>query len=702
MLPTQLKQRTKLIDQVSTYLAEKGFYHSLFPSPTSALLLSTISLDTFKPSFIDTWHGELSIPLPNGKTTKIDLLIQIIDWNFVSLPEVYIKGPLCTELQQLIGLAHFLPMPFYNPLVAKDKNSQYYLKCCYSLHNEISLPRKNPIVIFEWLLEQCIKLFNESLIDVNSRNDDIRRDLTIMWEQLSDILHFSEIDFNYSRRAELDNLFIKINNNFKKSEANQPTEELTEQENNLQQHFNTYVLSAYSYVHLIESSTIKYESFNSVVPWKNKEKNTYQKIKTNFLVLKSTSKNESLPSLSIFSKRIFDYQARVHESKNHIVSQDVPILRLIDLIFWLRIWQRSSLKLWKDLFYELFRRSDVDVKTEFFCCLLIDGIPLSFCITLTKPLQQYSKYRDISKEINLLGVTSDLGEINSSSLLAQIGLVPASTINTTAEFIFNRNIKAMKQENLSCRTIVVVGTGAIGGYLAHNLARLGAGSESGELILIDPDDLSADNIGRHILGKNYIGRPKVEALKDQLQSDLPHLNIKTFKNTIEQFIGKKLHGFDLTDADIIFDATAKPSIGELLSEWRLNLDYPQPCLIHIWIRDNGECVQGLLNEPSKKSESLYACRSCLQNAGGVFGTEYDALVGNTPKHAYAACSDFTPYSVSASMSAAALGTDIVLDYVNNMTTPRYRTRYSERWQGNKIISSDAIKATDCPCCSTRQ
>ena len=54
------------------------------------------------------------------------------------------------------------------------------------------------------------------------------------------------------------------------------------------------------------------------------------------------------------------------------------------------------------------------------------------------------------------------------------------------------------------------------------------------------------------------------------------------------------------------------------------------------------------------------------------------------------------------MSAAALGTDIVLDYVNGILSPRYRTRYSERWQGSKIISNDAPKASDCPCCSTPQ
>lgn len=699
MLPTQLKQRTKLINVVNSYLAEQGFDHSLFPTLCSALYLSTITPDTFKPTFIDTWRGELSIPLPNDQTSKVVLIIQITDWNFISLPEVYIKGPLCCELQKLIGLAHFLPMPFYNPLVTKDNTSEYYLKCCYSLHNEISLPRANPIAIFEWLLEQCIKLFNESLIDVNSRDDDIRRDLTIMWEQLSDILHFSEIDFNYSRRTELDSLFLKINKNFEKIEKNQLIDKLTVQESNLLQHFNTYVLSAFTYVHLIESLIIKYESFTSLVPWKIKEKNTYQKIKTHFLVLKSTSEPKPLPSLSIFSKRIFDYQEKVHGSTNHTINQDVPILRLIDLIFWLKVWQKSSLKLWKDLFYELFTYPDIDTKTEFFCCLIIDGIPLSFCIALPQPLKQYSSYKALSKEINLLGGTNNLNQINSSNLLAQIGLIPTSTINTTAEFVFNRNIKAMDQENLSCQTIVIVGVGAIGGYLAHNLARLGAGSESGELILIDPDDLSTDNIGRHILGKNHIGRPKVEALKDQLQSDLPHLNIKTFKNSIEEFIGRKLHGFNLIDADIIFDATAKPSIGEILSEWQLSLDYPQPCLIHLWIRDNGECVQGLLNEPSNKFESPYACRSCLQNAGGVFGTEYDALVGNTPKQAYAACSDFTPYSVSASMSAAALGTDIILDFVNNLATPRYRTRYSERWKGNKIISCDALKAADCPCCS---
>lgn len=259
----------------------------------------------------------------------------------------------------------------------------------------------------------------------------------------------------------------------------------------------------------------------------------------------------------------------------------------------------------------------------------------------------------------------------------------------------------MKQENLSSRSIVIIGCGAIGGYLAHNLARLGAGSEMGELILIDPENFSEDNIGRHILGKNNIGKSKVEALKQQLLNDLPDINIKTFCRPIEDFIGKKVQGFNLQDADVLIDATAKSGVADLLNEWRIELDYPQPCFIHLWIRDNGECVQGLLKEPSTDDVSNnYACRSCLQNAGSSFLDQYDALKGNVSLQAYAACSDFTPYSVSASMSAAALGTDIILDYVNDIISPRYRTRYSERWQGSKIESVNALKANDCPYCGS--
>ncbi|MGB5886960.1 MAG: ThiF family adenylyltransferase [Acinetobacter venetianus] len=417
-----------------------------------------------------------------------------------------------------------------------------------------------------------------------------------------------------------------------------------------------------------------------------------------FLIVNTNESSNVLPSLEVFSKRIFAYQKKLNEDRliTHLNSE--PLLRLIDLLFWLKEWDKKTLSAWKFIFYDLFKGEEVWPYTELFCCLVIDNIPLAFCLNFPEKLDLFASYKSISGEINKLRNLNYLSNLSSIKLLPQIGVVPVVSQNLTTKFVFNRNLEGMKQENLTARTIVVIGVGAIGGYLTHSLARLGAGAEHGELILIDTDDLSESNIGRHILGQNYIKKSKVMALKEQLEIELPQLNIKVFNQGVETLLGYRSNDFDLSQADIIFDATAKAGIGEILSEWRRDLAFPQPCMIHVWIRDNGECVQALLNTPSKELKPQFACRSCLQIAGGKFLPQYDALPGHEPKIAYAACSDFTPYAVSASMSAAALATDMVLDYVNDENSPRYRTRYTERWSGAKLASTDATVALDCPCC----
>jgi hypothetical protein len=64
----------------------------------------------------------------------------------------------------------------------------------------------------------------------------------------------------------------------------------------------------------------------------------------------------------------------------------------------------------------------------------------------------------------------------------------------------------------------VVGCGAIGGYLARGLAQAGIGS----LVLVDHDWLKAANLGRHVLGAEWIARLKAVALAEQLARDFPH------------------------------------------------------------------------------------------------------------------------------------------------------------------------------------
>jgi molybdopterin/thiamine biosynthesis adenylyltransferase len=76
--------------------------------------------------------------------------------------------------------------------------------------------------------------------------------------------------------------------------------------------------------------------------------------------------------------------------------------------------------------------------------------------------------------------------------------------------------------DLSNKSVLVIGSGSLGGYVAHLLARAGVG----RLTVTDNDRLGWENLGRHVLGANYVGRWKAEALAEELGRTLPHLKIR--------------------------------------------------------------------------------------------------------------------------------------------------------------------------------
>ncbi|WP_420230794.1 ThiF family adenylyltransferase [Psychrobacter sp. ER1] len=73
--------------------------------------------------------------------------------------------------------------------------------------------------------------------------------------------------------------------------------------------------------------------------------------------------------------------------------------------------------------------------------------------------------------------------------------------------------------------------------MALALARLGAGANNGKLILIDNDKLSSLNLGRHVLGKNYLYQNKATVLKKEIENQLPNMNIEAYPNSILNKMG---------------------------------------------------------------------------------------------------------------------------------------------------------------------
>lgn len=83
---------------------------------------------------------------------------------------------------------------------------------------------------------------------------------------------------------------------------------------------------------------------------------------------------------------------------------------------------------------------------------------------------------------------------------------------------YERNYKTISvedQKRLADSTIAIVGCGGLGGTMAEEFARLGAG----HLILVDGDTIDETNLNRQLFStENNIGAKKVEAARQRLQA----------------------------------------------------------------------------------------------------------------------------------------------------------------------------------------
>jgi len=93
--------------------------------------------------------------------------------------------------------------------------------------------------------------------------------------------------------------------------------------------------------------------------------------------------------------------------------------------------------------------------------------------------------------------------------------------------VFARNPK--EHAVFSSLHIAAIGGGSIGGTLIDILARTGVGS----LTLIDPEDFAEENVGRHVLTSESVGKPKVEELARHVTRINSDCRVTTFKEKFD-------------------------------------------------------------------------------------------------------------------------------------------------------------------------
>ncbi len=253
-------------------------------------------------------------------------------------------------------------------------------------------------------------------------------------------------------------------------------------------------------------------------------------------------------------------------------------------------------------------------------------------------------------------------------------------------FLHTRNIET---PSLVGKRVILIGCGAIGGYLAQSLARMGAGSNGGVLRLVDPGYMEADNIGRHWLGMSSLFLPKAQAVASELARQFPESQFAAEHLDVRQVKG-------LWDSDLVIDATGVESVSEFLNAAHCRRNRPAPpSMLYIWVLGNGEAVQGLWVDSPK-----FGCYRCLRLPRGTqYRQERFPVLKHDPTFRYAGCREYRPYAVSAPMNAAALATEFVVDWLKQDLSPRFRSHLREGADIRKPKNHDFAPVEGCPACA---
>lgn len=273
-----------------------------------------------------------------------------------------------------------------------------------------------------------------------------------------------------------------------------------------------------------------------------------------------------------------------------------------------------------------------------------------------------------------------------------IKLLPFTTTDVTEVFLHGRNLP--DQQGLGCLRVHLVGAGAIGSFLAQQLIRLGAGTEGGELRIIDSQYLSSENLGRHVLGMDFLLHPKATAMVTFLRRQFPLANIIDIMDDARQVS-------DLFDCDLLIDATGEEALSLVLNEQhqeRMISGVKSPAMLFTWVLANGEVVQALLSDGGN-----HACYDCLHLPDGdEIERQRFRIIKKLPETRFIGCHTMRPYATTAPATAAALAAQMASDWKAGNPSPRFRTLYLGH--GTHLhypkSDSDPDRLAKCGTCST--
>lgn len=183
-------------------------------------------------------------------------------------------------------------------------------------------------------------------------------------------------------------------------------------------------------------------------------------------------------------------------------------------------------------------------------------------------------------------------------------LIGGTAKNINLQRIYTRGGNNINMKvNEKAKKIAIIGCGSVGASLALKLLKSGFSN----FLLVDKQTLSVDNIGRHLLGMEYVNTNKAQALKNFMLKQLIGLKIETIESSIHENIDT------LKNCDLIISALGNDAthIEEHLIQNAINGDLPP--IISCWLEADAIAGHAVLFDLSLKD---------YQNLNGFFDINY--------------------------------------------------------------------------------
>lgn len=206
------------------------------------------------------------------------------------------------------------------------------------------------------------------------------------------------------------------------------------------------------------------------------------------------------------------------------------------------------------------------------------------------------------------------------------------------------------------KSVLLIGCGSIGGFLAANLCQCGVGT----IALLDKDCLTVDNVHRHILGfKDALQyKNKADLMKSHLVEQYPHVQMEVLNvpnHDAEQLLQNPE---SLQNYDLIVSATGEPmlnlAINKALQEHNIAVPFivcfnePYGVGGHAMVVNiNGGCLQCLYTDTI--SDSRVSFRGSFVASGQDFKKSISGCAGS-----------FVEYSTLDSQQTAIMTSRLVL------------------------------------------